>query len=186
MNLNKTSVGNRIRLVRKELGLSMKEFGKKITPTAADSIVSRWERGISLPNNDRLTQIAKIAHKDINWLLWGTFKEFISSLLDKEGYTNFLNDFPETVDTIYNDLMPISENLQFPDYENSILRLFNKIYLPIFNDYCLDIIELDLEDFINKRHSISSDKFKNRFLSSFHEGVSNSGYKYGDTDLIYK
>ncbi|HCD8415760.1 TPA: helix-turn-helix transcriptional regulator, partial [Enterococcus faecium] len=69
MNLNKTSVGNRIRLVRKELGLSMKEFGKKITPTAADSIVSRWERGISLPNNDRLTQIAKIAHKDINWLL---------------------------------------------------------------------------------------------------------------------
>ncbi len=29
MNLNKTSVGNRIRLVRKELGLSMKEFGKR-------------------------------------------------------------------------------------------------------------------------------------------------------------
>lgn len=41
------------------MGLTMKEFGERIgNPIASESIVSRWEKGVSVPNNKRLKKIA--------------------------------------------------------------------------------------------------------------------------------
>lgn len=60
--VRKKIIGERIKLIRNELGLTMKEFGKKFDPSASDSIVSRWERGISSPNNKRLKRIVELAN----------------------------------------------------------------------------------------------------------------------------
>ena len=70
MDINKTEVRNRIFSIRKSLGLTMKEFGERMgNPVASDSIVSRWEKGISLPSNERLKKIAELGEMSVDELL---------------------------------------------------------------------------------------------------------------------
>ena len=57
MNIDKTALGNRIQLIRKELGKTLKDFGK-LVDDADKSLVSRWEKGLTVPNNKRLKIIA--------------------------------------------------------------------------------------------------------------------------------
>lgn len=51
------TLGQRIKEHRQNKGLSMREFGELID-NASDSIVSRWERNVSVPNAKRLKLIA--------------------------------------------------------------------------------------------------------------------------------
>lgn len=50
-------LGQRIKEHRQNKGLNMREFGELID-NASDSIVSRWERNVSVPNAKRLKLIA--------------------------------------------------------------------------------------------------------------------------------
>lgn len=81
MKPDKKRVGGRIQAIRISLGYTLEEFGKKLNPIASDSIVSRWERGISLPNKGRLLSIAKLGGVSTEYLLFGEKKE-----LDQEYY----------------------------------------------------------------------------------------------------
>lgn len=67
----KKGTGQRIKSIRLEEGLTMKEFGARLNPPAADSIVSRWERGVSLPNGKRLRQIAEMGNMSVLFLTTG-------------------------------------------------------------------------------------------------------------------
>lgn len=82
INKKRKIIGERIRVIRNELGLTMNEFGKKFTPPASDSIVSRWERGVSSPNNERLKRIAEIGN--ISMLYLTTGKKGIMDLSQEE------------------------------------------------------------------------------------------------------
>ena len=82
IGIHKKKVGERIRAIRTELGLTMKEFGEKFDPPASDSIVSRWERGISKPNNERLKAIAELG--DISTFYLNTGKRQIGDLTSEE------------------------------------------------------------------------------------------------------
>jgi len=67
--------GYKIKMIRKELGLTMEEFGERIgKPFASDSIISRWERGVNLPNNERLKRIAEIGEVSVEELLCSNVK----------------------------------------------------------------------------------------------------------------
>ena len=59
MDIDKKAIGARIKSIRLEKGLTLHEFGNMIGG-ADRSIASRWERGVSLPNNERLKTIAEI------------------------------------------------------------------------------------------------------------------------------
>jgi len=80
--MHKKKIGSRIRVIRNELGLTMNEFGQKFDPPASDSIVSRWERGVSAPNNDRLKRIAELGNISIFYLTTG--KKIVSDLTPDE------------------------------------------------------------------------------------------------------
>lgn len=177
-----TTVGNRIKQIRLNLGLSMEEFGKRLD--TSKGAVNNWEKGVNFPNKERLKKIADLANKDINWLLWGSFKEYMSYYLLENGYKQFLHDFPETIDIIANNLEFNSQILQYPDYNDSIRRSFNKVYLPIFYDYSENVIDIDIQDYLNKPHSISPEQFKARFLSKFRDGLIKNGLKYGEEEKI--
>lgn len=69
MTKNKKLLGSKIKFIRHTLGLTMEDFGKLFNPHASDSIVSRWERGISSPNNERLKVIADIGIYTMEQLL---------------------------------------------------------------------------------------------------------------------
>lgn len=102
MDKNLTTLGDRIRSLRKSKGLTMEEFGKLFD--ASKSIVSRWERNISEPNAKRLKHIAKLAGVSVDELLYG------------EGYTperveHMLINTPDEIKKILHDkLMDVLYN----------------------------------------------------------------------------
>nr|DAX48011.1 MAG TPA: helix-turn-helix domain protein [Caudoviricetes sp.] len=62
-------LGQKIKELRMDKGLTMEEFGKLFD--ASKSIVSRWERDISVPNEKRLKNIAKLAGKTVSEFVYG-------------------------------------------------------------------------------------------------------------------
>lgn len=71
--IDKKAVGQHIKRIRLEMGYTLKEFGSLFKPAAADSLVSRWERGVSLPNSQRLSDIAFHSQMSGDELLHGKF-----------------------------------------------------------------------------------------------------------------
>lgn len=80
-NINKKSVGQRINSIRLSKGMNLEEFGKLFS--AGKSNVSKWEKGQTLPNADRLKLIAKIGDTSVEYILHGTMDEYIDTLIDK-------------------------------------------------------------------------------------------------------
>ena len=70
MQRNAKEIGYSIKLIRKQLGLTMEEFGELFDPPASQSIVSRWESGISIPNNRRLKRIADLGNVTVADLIF--------------------------------------------------------------------------------------------------------------------
>lgn len=83
MGINKKDVGLRIRSIRKDKGMTLDDFGDLLTPPASDSIVSRWERGVSLPSNERTKQIAKEGNVSVDELLYGSLDDYARRLLEE-------------------------------------------------------------------------------------------------------
>ena len=67
--INKPRVGVRIKDIRMEKGMTTKEFGALFG--ASDSNVTSWEKGRTLPNKERLKNIADLAGMTVQQLLEG-------------------------------------------------------------------------------------------------------------------
>ncbi|EGQ3102779.1 TPA: helix-turn-helix transcriptional regulator [Staphylococcus pseudintermedius] len=96
-NIDKKKVGQRIKQIRKNVGLNLEEFGEIFS--VSKSNVSKWENGANLPNNKRLKTIAELGNISVETLLFGNFDEYIRDLLEKEIlnyiYKNELNPSKE-------------------------------------------------------------------------------------------
>lgn len=80
MYIDKKEVGERILKIRKSYGYSMKEFGEAVGHAPKGSVNS-WEKGVNLPNEERLKQIASMGNMSVNELLYGSFKEYVEKLV---------------------------------------------------------------------------------------------------------
>ncbi len=83
MKVNNYEVGKRIKSIRIKLGKTTADFGSLIDGTSG-SLVSRWERGVNLPNSKRLSMIAELGNITIDELLYGSANQFAYNLLIKE------------------------------------------------------------------------------------------------------
>ncbi|MBC1284870.1 helix-turn-helix transcriptional regulator [Listeria booriae] len=70
MKSNKYHVGKEIKLIRLSLGVTLEQFSQMFTPPTTPSIVSKWERGVSLPKPDRLKKIAEISGQSVDDILF--------------------------------------------------------------------------------------------------------------------
>lgn len=70
MKINKKEIGRRIRGIRISRGFTLEEFGQFFN--AGKSNVSQWERGLSIPNADRMYKISKFANITVDELLYGS------------------------------------------------------------------------------------------------------------------
>lgn len=151
-NSHKKKIGSRIKIIRNELGLTMNEFGEKFNPPASDSIVSRWERGISSPKSERLKKIAELGNVSTFYLTTGK-KAVLDLSADEKGkisksVNDSLNNFTEDnreyinkeierirtskldfVETVY--LIHVLNFLKYSDKEDAltltdIIILFNR------------------------------------------------------------
>lgn len=71
--IDKRAVGERIRRIRINKGFTLEAFGKLFQAKKAN--VLQWEKGISLPNKERIKDISKIADITVNELLYGSEKD---------------------------------------------------------------------------------------------------------------
>lgn len=73
-------IGQRIKSIRLDLGLSMSEFAKRVDPSgkAKSGTVSNWEHGKNAPNAKRLRKIAELGNISVDELIGET--EFIPTI----------------------------------------------------------------------------------------------------------
>ncbi|ASE58067.1 helix-turn-helix transcriptional regulator [Staphylococcus saprophyticus] len=88
MDIDKKDLGQRIKEIRLNKGANLREFGEIIASKLnekpiSDSIVSRWEKGVSKPNPKRLKIIAEIGGISVEKLLYGSLYNFIYLNIDK-------------------------------------------------------------------------------------------------------
>lgn len=105
--VNKIQVGKRILDIRDNMKLNLEDFGKIFN--AEKSNVSKWERGLSLPNRARLEKIAKLGDMSVNELLYGSVEEFV-----RENYINIIPDyeFSKPASEFIKDI-PISSYIEY-------------------------------------------------------------------------
>lgn len=75
-----TAIGSRIRKIRQDKGMTLEEFGALFN--ASRSIASRWEKGKSIPNAERLKAISKVGNTTVEELLHGGKTERYMNFLD--------------------------------------------------------------------------------------------------------
>jgi len=94
INIDKHSVGLRIKNIRLKLTDTLEQFGKRFN--ADKSNILRWEQGKTLPNKQRLSSIAKLGALTLNQLLYGSINEFlennIEELIKESNYPIDLKD----------------------------------------------------------------------------------------------
>lgn len=110
-------VSKRIRNIRKNLGMSMEEFGKLFDPVASKGVVSNWENNYNLPNNERLQRIAKLGDMTVDELLYGSTKEIVLKAMD-DALNEFIN----------------SDSSLYLDYEDEKIR-YEKLLDELSNEY---------------------------------------------------
>ena len=76
------SFSERIKKLRKHLGLSQKDFGEKIG--VGTSHISQWERELSMPSSKALIGMANLG-VNINWLLIGDGEMIMERLFSQES-----------------------------------------------------------------------------------------------------
>lgn len=140
MEVDKKRVGQRIKAIRQAKGMTMEEFGSLFEATKGN--VSLWEKGSSIPSNERLPLIAKIGDTTVKELLHGTPEQYISNVIHKSK-TNRIIDT-----TVINAVISYYKDSGLNPYQDdgNINNLYNHL-LNIFS-------EVDYEE-------IESDKFKN-------------------------
>ena len=80
---NPILTGRRIRVIRKELGLTMTEFGNKLGLTEKSGHVSNCETGKNLPNNERLKKIAELGNISVGELLGNNESKTVDEIVNE-------------------------------------------------------------------------------------------------------
>lgn len=113
-NSNNNNLGKKIKTIRLERGLNMREFGEKIN-NSSDSLVSRWEKGHSIPRQDRLKKIADFANITVEELMQETEESphisvgrTIRSIRLKHGMS--MTEFGKLIDNVKSGVVSNWEN----------------------------------------------------------------------------
>lgn len=164
-NNENIEIGTRIKAIRINLGLTMEEFGNKFDPVANKSLVSKWESGKSLPNNERLKRISELGNVTMTYLLEGKIMLGDIHMMPKEEQEklwkqqkkqfenirlNFINSTQSNLDDIDLNTLPDNELYLLNHFTrfmknyrgvndgnliNSMFATFAQLNR-LYNDYC--------------------------------------------------
>ena len=189
ININKQGVGSRIKQIRLNKGYTLEAFGKLFG--AQKGNVQQWEKGLSLPNKERIANICKIADITVNELLYGSMDEFIennfpaiheyqtgqSSFSSFENYTDNLFFFRqwlnernitlEDVNYIYDYLDQNTSINDTWDVDTSYLKTLEDIKINTKNNTALfmEIIEMLTDEDKKTLFKYTIERLKNYKIS---------------------
>lgn len=112
MYINKKDVGARIKSIRSSRGMTLEEFGKIFGASKGNA--ATWEKGSSLPNNERLLKIAEIGGISVDELLYGDKRLYIKNVikadLERDVYNSWRDYIDKYKDVIINNVIEDLEN----------------------------------------------------------------------------
>ena len=166
MEINKDDVGFRISNIRKRLGLNQELFGQKIN-LAHKSLVSKWEKGQSLPNNERLKMIAELGGISVDELLYGSTWEYAKRKISDICLKFHISDAYFYM--IFNKYIPAVKD-QFQHEHPKEVVINNFIFS--FGGGSVNDLQLSYE-------MIDSQEFEDAFLTEigFDKGMQNTSLK---------
>lgn len=132
MEIDKVALGARIKSIRLEKSMNLKEFGFYIDNTS-DSIVSRWEKGKSIPNAKRLKLIANAGGVSVDELLYGNLKSFatrvslevvkeFSAKYEKKAIDNYFVKFIDIKEVFEAFDNWLSDNIENITYDEEMIK----------------------------------------------------------------
>ncbi|MGR3741135.1 helix-turn-helix domain-containing protein [Companilactobacillus sp. DQM5] len=113
MTYDKNQIGKRLLKIRKDNNLSMEDFAKLID-MSGKSTINEWEKGRSIPSKKALRNISKILDIDSNFILYGTFSNYVKNLILSTIKSR--NDEP-IISTFFDYLTEIDALSRFEFYE---------------------------------------------------------------------
>lgn len=164
MTLNKKQIANRIRNIReKKLGLTMEEFGKLLN--TSKGAVNNWEKEKSLPNKERLKNIAELGETTIEYILYGSLEDYAKDLLNE--LEKELKEDDSITDKVAASIISDIEGRLFPKFfppnykdRESLEKEFNeykKSAMELWTNY--ERIEIEIASRISRQ--ISNDIYGN-------------------------
>lgn len=139
--LNKIQIGSRIKEIRLSKNETMEELADVVGSNKSN--VSRWERGLNIPNEATLRKIAKHGEVSVYELLYGEINQYISQVLHFELHER--NELFESLKTYF--LLTGKEINKISDLKGDPIFVQNN-YVPFLQEHINSII-----DYI-KKHSL--------------------------------
>ncbi|HCU0935910.1 TPA: helix-turn-helix domain-containing protein [Staphylococcus aureus] len=184
---DKKAIGQRIKNIRLKHGQTQEEFGKVFS--ASKGNVATWEKGLSLPNKERLSMISKYGDINVTQLLYNSNDD--NSELEEKIFNDMLKKYPKE--------SHIGKALRFPDYQKrkelmqaginrtlSVPLLKNKFHTPeliLESSTYLFITDEFLNYYINNYKSNSNIL---KFLERGLEDLQSTVYDYDLLDFHYE
>ncbi|KAB2212560.1 helix-turn-helix domain-containing protein [Staphylococcus epidermidis] len=181
MDIDKLEVGKRIKNIRLNKSKNLREFGELISKNLkedkniSDSIVSRWEKGVSIPSAKRLKEIADIGNVSVNYLLYGVkvtykdihdnintvsmkneimdnFERFLKYYLLYSEYNNYSIKTAELLDLLFEnagyDITTLTKDLCALVSDKRFSFYQHGVYLLLNEDFSKLHVQLYLSEFI--------------------------------------
>lgn len=123
INEQKNAVGERIKLIRKKRGETLEQFGNAIGGVLKSN-VSKWERGQSLPNNERIKKISELGNVSVNYLLTGKSDIEIFSNSINKLFQSINNDTKKQLEILKDDKFTIEQSFFF----SKVIELFYRYH----------------------------------------------------------
>ena len=119
---DKIVMGKRIREVRKNREETLEKFGKNFTIYTGKNVISRWEKGINIPDIEKLMNIAYLGKVTVPYLMYG------------EDYKNILPKDERVSD--FKKINSFSMGLRMRKREE-----FGKLFSPSISKWSIDRYE---------------------------------------------
>lgn len=171
--IDKKAIGMRISSIRKARGDTLEQFGS--TLNADKSLVSRWEKGQSIPNPERLKEIAKSANLTVNELLYGDYDTYL--------HLKIMELAPKSMEN-YDEYNSLHDNITDKALEIA-KNTISKVDYQISDETIKKFIKLAIEQSIDLQGNILKNDLSN-FDYSLFGGVRNREYFYFGYKLTYK
>lgn len=184
---NKDLVAVRLNEIRDELGLSIAAMAEKLG--ISKSTLNSYIRAIAMPPEEIIYKVSIMSGKSIEWIKFGEEFDYIRQVIECNGYSQFLEDYPDTIEKVLEDCQ---EYKVFPienRYVNDMIvsQLFYQHYYPIFEKYIDEVIKIYVDE-IHKYPIYTGDDEFQRFKYSNRVHMEIGGMKdqvkYGEKEKI--
>lgn len=141
--MNKVEIGKRIRRIRKNWGDSMTKFGERIDKNSPikSGVISNWENGKQLPNNERLKRIAELGDLSVNQLIHGDFLNNLENITHNKILHILEDNFLDYDEDLYNELRHSVSSIILSMFERGEDNFNSKL----FEDLLTRSLQLELD-----------------------------------------